>query len=335
MYVGGLALSVMMVAGVAAVVIALALLVPARTHDPLPMAWWLLPLHVFTGMMVVLISGSFIDRHAPGLLYPIRTWELLPFGVVYVVGCVLTYAVQLRQRHTWPAEEPCQNSGTLLGLHWFDFASLPGARLWTRDGRLAAAIRRRGGGSWDPVDEAVDDRPGHHVQAAQRTVGMVGVGVAAAAATRMMHLLMLDAYIFTTPLAKGWAWALAGAAALTSVSLHILVSVPVFAVAWMAWNRLLRPSRDSATVEQGALVAGGRRVHLGAPDRHVDLTHDAFGARLTVTAAGQRVDVHGRHVDLAPLVGLLTAQPRESAADREVMLARLREALVARGGARS
>jgi hypothetical protein len=217
-----------------------------------------------------------------------------------------------------PDDEPCVRSGTLLGLHWFAFASRPATVSWTRDGVVAAKIRSR------PVPLELRDLSGHvstasdqrrwdHVDAALHAAGetLVGMGFAYLLIT-VWFTVLGGASGLIVALVMGFVFGLLPAC--IGFSLTYAVG---FVLTWFVWNRLLAPRRSTGiTLTPTLLRTDEGAIELDHPDLQVTLTHHGHGTRLTVANAAQQLVLHGDHALLQPLAAHLR-QHRDATSDTE------------------
>jgi hypothetical protein len=83
------------------------------------------------------------------LLLPLFVWldvgwpAVVPVTALYLLAPVVHFFLLLHMWSPLPEGEPCRRSGTVLGIHWFEFGSAPGLRFVTRDTHKAAEVRAR------------------------------------------------------------------------------------------------------------------------------------------------------------------------------------------------
>lgn len=262
-------------------------------------------------------------------------------SVVVYVGAPFVGYVWLLFGDTPPVSdtEPCVRSGSVLGAHWFEFNSLPGSRAWTRDQARADAIRARPQilrlreGLTTAVVPRPEARSNQHLMAATQTSSMVFVAM-------LLGYLWSGFVLFVATVGAGESFFRAVKVTLDNIGMGMFIFVPVllltgvglatsFLSGWMAWNLVLAPRRASK-IELGAhqLRDRDRSIDLDDPDLSIELTYDAYGARLALRNPRQALVLFGDHADLAPLSALLHTRDHSAPGDREriqAALQRLRE----------
>ena len=247
-------------------------------------------------------------------------WPAVLVAWLYFVAPLVDFAVEVGGR--WGPvlpEGPCSRTGTVGPAHWFVFPGEPEPR-WTIDPRHAEQVRARRG----DVPAERDDRGTRVIMAAMRT----GLRVSAF----MVLGMLIDVVLFATlgppgdPLANK---VVALAAMMTAVAL-----LPSLILCWLGYGllffggfvgwRILRRPTSGVRFNGRVLAVDPVRVYVRGPATAARLTHDAFGARLTVADGDEEVTLRGPHPRLARLYDELLAVPRDSVADVETAWRQLR-----------
>lgn len=274
----------------------------------------------------------------PGVV-PDRVGELVGVAVAtpYALAPLFAYVWLLfGDSPPLPEHEPCTDSGSFLGGHWFEFASLPGRRIWTRDTEVADAIRARPCAplhSEDVFDLLValppDTRPGQHLAAGTATLllGLLSMVAAFVASGLSLSAVALWAYLQSSALylfGVAYTFIIGLWAFLATLVGFTTVFVGVFATVFLLWNLVLRPRRAAALRATSTLLQSKQgAVPLDSPELQVDLAYGVFGCRLRVGDGATRTTLVGPHRVLQPLAAWLRERPRASHEDRSRMDAAL------------
>jgi len=210
------------------------------------------------------------------------------------LACTVGYVLLLVDPHL-PEDEPCLRSGSFLGLHWFEFASRPGLRSWTRNAATARRIRAlpaqdvvRGG--LDTVyEQPLGERPFKHIAAGMQVVAAVLAGLA----------VPLVPAVLVSPLGGpyGMIWAFLSVGLMTgSVVLGFIVP---FAIAHQLWNTVGHPRQVGRVTIHRAQLQTAQGSFALEPDTTTDLLHTPYGARLELHNAHDHCVLHGDHAVLA------------------------------------
>lgn len=214
-----------------------------------------------------------------------------------------------------PDDEPCTRTGRVLGLHWFEFASLPHERLWTRDALLADSVRARphpmpAGG--DGVDWVMTPKPSDRralqIDAALTNAMAVtfGIGVGALSFLGVGWILAIGAALVesdTVFLAAGLALSLLVGSVTVSVwTVFFAQYAIVFALGFQLWDAIELHRRTKAIRWTGtSIVTENGGFALDADDVGIALEQDVFGSVLRLTSAQQALTLRAEHTILAPL----------------------------------
>lgn len=293
---------------------------------------------VWTGHLVLAVLWPLVMGLAIGQDSPMLSVGLL---AVYVMAPVVGYLYLLRgDPLAIPADEACVRSGTTVwGSHWFEFASQPEARAWTRDPEVAAEVRARPVPTWSPTLRSVArdhalllHAPRARRQAEAMVSNLVAVVVSMGVGFASASLLGVGIMVFGSNVGGGILQSIAGAVFLC-LFYGIIVLVPAlvlflalygvgFGAAWWIWHRLWAP-RPTAQIEwTGAMLkTEDGTVYLDDAGAAVRLSYDEFGAVLEVGAPPRSLILFGDHEVLASLAAALEERPEVDEGERARILA--------------
>lgn len=222
-----------------------------------------------------------------------------------------------------PDHEVPLRSGSFFGVHWFEFASLPAQRLWTRDPRVACEIRHRepaqlpAGPFETVIEQSAPVRPQQHFAAGIETMKMIVVALVVGHVVAPLCIaggwMLFDPVqlsTFASPL-----FLLLGTAAslIFMQTVFCATYVTVFWLAWGLWNGLLAPRRARVVRWNGTLLRTPTgSIDLDDPDLDVALQYTVHGAMLRITSGTRTLEVHGDHRELVPLADSIRARGRST-----------------------
>lgn len=285
----------------------------ARHGRQRPWLLWLANVAVgaLVGAVVVLVGSARQD---------LRGIEFFAVMVPVVLGFlhVWTYVGALRvESGPWPTE-PCLDSGSWLGAHWFAFESEPGRQCWTVDPARALAIRERPAAELDGAFEVVVQ--GGYDSFVRSQVPAMGDALLGG----LLAFLAGDAVAWlvgTTLASRPYPMSdVAVGVGITSVlaaPLQLMAAFVTFAVAWFVSNRLMRPRRPDLVWQGSVLFVDGRAFHLDDPTLQANLTWEPRGAVLDLITSSASLRVPGRHRDLAALHRAIVERERSTVEDAE------------------
>ena len=269
-------------------------------------------LHTTLALLAPFVTGLLFTLGHLGVPDGLLQGMVAVVAAVYGSAPLLGYLSLLMAPEAVPSVGHCTDSGQFLGVYWVELEQHPGHRFWTTDGARVERLRSH------PANIDVEPgfertfrpraatRPKQHLDAAattlKHTLGGITLGFLTTGALTVLlttpgrplldHVQALFALAFVT------FWV----AYLPALICFLVVFGAGFLLAHATWNRGLRPRRTQrVALTRTLLDVDGTRLALDDPDLTQTLTHDAFGARLTIRTRTQTIQLNGDHATLLRL----------------------------------
>jgi len=268
---------------------------------------------VWLGHLLLAVALGPLAALSDAVSLPSAVWYAVL--LVYVVSPFLGYLWSMRGHGGGLRDDaPCERTGTVLGWHWFEFPTGDGARWWTRDDAVAAAIRAcRVALPMQGMELDVKPSPSPRKDAQPlwmvKNLAVVSVSMTLGYFAMLVGAVLRDGGLsdLGSVLGGGMFCLLLG---LMPPLLFVWVGyLGTFMGAWALWHRALVPSETASIRWTGPQLRTERgTVYVDEPGTTVALTYDAFGTALAVDDGKERLVLRGPHALLAPLADALWAR---------------------------